>query len=351
MQSQQFTQLALPGMPRPREFMSDETRYKRGYTPQRKREVESALSSINIDPVANDDKESREYFATHTPNFITLPDSGKKINVSGLNPEAFHRNCGPNCSILPHNKRANLGKARNTLMRFLASSNVDVEHLRGINSIQLHEDYLKDNPTTNTTVAGDYDNKTKTIRLGKSIITHNPEQPKLTVEDVKEDKRVASLPANRSNELKSTLLHEVGHHADDNLKYSSLGRGEAFADNFAAMFHGKVLFTTTPVGRGGRRSYYAHKATDPVVMETEPFMPETVEELEEHNKDHEFSKDYLGFMNAHGSSAGKDLIRNEEEIHKRHRRGVSRQLELGLPGITISTTNVGKYSNTEKTGK
>ena len=220
MQSQQFTQLALPGMPRPREFMSDETRYKRGYTPQRKREVESALSDINVEAVAADDEESRKYFATHPPKFITLPDSGKKINVSGLNPEAFHRNCGPNCSILPHNRRANLGKARHTLMRFLASSNVDIEHLRGLSSIDLHEGDIGDSGRDDAKLSGTYSNRTKKLKLARSFVAHDPEKPKLTVEDVKEDKPKAILPANRSNELKSTLLHEVGHHADDNLKYS-----------------------------------------------------------------------------------------------------------------------------------
>lgn len=346
MQSQQFTQLALPGMPRPREFMSDETRYKRGYTPQRKREVESALSDINVEAVAADDEESRKYFATHPPKFITLPDSGKKINVSGRNPESFHKNCGPNCSILPHNKRANLGKARHTLMRFLASSNVDIEHLRGLSSIDLHEGDIGDSGRDDAKLSGTYSNRTKKLKLARSFVAHDPEKPKLTVEDVKEDKPKAILPANRSNELKSTLLHELGHHVDDNLEYSSEGRGEAFADNFAAMFYGKNLANT---GSKSRRSYYAHLSTDPVVMETEEFMPETVGELKDHEKDHEFSKDYLGFMNAHGSSAGKDLVRHEEKVHKQKRQrrhGVSRQLELGLPGITISTTNVGKYSNT-----
>ena len=47
------TQPMLPGMPRNRDLLTDETRYKRGYTPERKREITDAFKNTEFDVMHN----------------------------------------------------------------------------------------------------------------------------------------------------------------------------------------------------------------------------------------------------------------------------------------------------------
>jgi len=50
-----FSQPALPGMPRPRDLMTPEARYPRGYTPERQRAVSDAFKNIHVDSTITPD--------------------------------------------------------------------------------------------------------------------------------------------------------------------------------------------------------------------------------------------------------------------------------------------------------
>jgi hypothetical protein len=50
-----FSQPALPGMPRPRDIMTPEARYPRGYTPERQRAISDAFKNIHVDGTTNPD--------------------------------------------------------------------------------------------------------------------------------------------------------------------------------------------------------------------------------------------------------------------------------------------------------
>lgn len=196
------TQPMLPGMPRNRDLLTDETRYKRGYTPERKREVVDAFKHTEFDVLHH------SYGIGPKRNTMT-----HSLAVEGNNPEL--RKTDP--------KRANslLGRTKHfkdSFVSTVASSSVPIQHINSVNRVVGgvnfdHED-----------VQGRYD-------AGKSNL------------HLKSDLKTVDKTRNHA---KHTIMHELGHHATlpplSDTKYensSQAGHYEAEADNYADRYPAK----------------------------------------------------------------------------------------------------------------
>jgi hypothetical protein len=92
-----FSQPALPGMPRPRDLMTPEARYPRGYTPERQRAVSDAFKNIYVTGIMNPDNPSYSFEKTGDSRLLraTAIDAvaNSKIEpeqLQGINSMLFH---------------------------------------------------------------------------------------------------------------------------------------------------------------------------------------------------------------------------------------------------------------------
>ena len=89
-----YSQPALPGMPRPRDLMTPEARYPRGYTPDRQRAISEGLKDTVVD--AQIDSSGPKNVPTHLSHFRALTVdaiANSKIepeSLSGLRSIIFH---------------------------------------------------------------------------------------------------------------------------------------------------------------------------------------------------------------------------------------------------------------------
>jgi hypothetical protein len=184
--AKKMTQPMLPGMPRNRDLMSDEARYKRGYTPGRYKEMSDAMEFIKT--------------ASHSP--------------------------------LTANYKARSGIGRDHLIRMAANSSLTPEHLNNIKSIVV---YQPDKPGLLGEYTSNYDpNK-------------NQHHPEITMYDRNIQNK--STKNSRSHTFLHEIGHHNDTFVD-HYPMNDRGRGEAeaFADSFAKKHSGKTFKKGGPTG-------------------------------------------------------------------------------------------------------
>lgn len=193
-----LSQPMLPGMPRNRDLLTDKVRYKRGYTPERKREISDAFKHTSFDVMSN-------------YTFPTSPTITKSLALESNNQEL--RKQDP--------KRANvlLGRVqhfRDSVISTVASSSAPVESVKGVNRI-----------------VGNVD------MPGNDVGRYYP---------VKKNLHLITDKVTKNESIKRTLMHELGHHYNnsaldmDNPDFrtdDARGQREAVADNFAEHYPSK----------------------------------------------------------------------------------------------------------------
>lgn len=192
----------LPGMPRNRELLSNEARYKRGYTPARQKEIFDAFKNVDIDFVISDGPGDD---TTNASSEITGPFKGQ---TKGL-----------------------LNRSRQEVVSAVANSKINPKRIAGLSRIELHSGHVNNNPD----IAGDFNPELKSIRISNG------------------------LEKKQKNVVQSTLRHEIGHHVTLPLineateKFNSQnkfdGAAEGLADNFANKAAGKK-FRGRPTNAG-----------------------------------------------------------------------------------------------------
>jgi len=223
----------LPGMPRNKELLSDDARYKKGYTPKRQEEMADALKNTEVDYIH--------------------PDGQKASELSQHSDRLFSGT-----------QRGMVNRSRQTVLSAFANSSIKPERIEGLKKVELHaggvpvpkeEGNIPFSPQGvleyNTKVSGIYSVQDKTIKVARG------------------------LEKTRRNRVQHTLRHELGHHVTipilDDLANKDVdlkkfptnehlfGSAEGVADNFAHKTAGKTF-----KGRGnkGAKSTYATLAQD-----------------------------------------------------------------------------------------
>ena len=197
MAKKKFSQPALPGMPRPRDIMTPEARYPRGYTPDRQRAISEGLKNVPVDELTND-----SMFSYTGWDDLARANEGRKKELRARTVSA------------------------------IANSTIKPESLNGLTGIYYHPENIVDKDKN---VAGSYNNVNKYISIR---------------DDMSGDER---------NHGEFTLRHEIGHHVTrpmlENLpdeKFDSFasdskdtqtrvnGLKEGLADNYAMKHQGKI---------------------------------------------------------------------------------------------------------------
>jgi hypothetical protein len=179
--AKKLTQPMLPGMPRNKELMSPATRYKRGYTPERKREITRAFDGTTF------------YIFPHSTR--SLP---KKIG--------------------------NTNRARDHVISAVSKTNIPPNHLTGIHEVVSYSDGIPGEPLA----GAKYETNPESSGTVNTLSIAHHTLP-----------RYSGVSLNESH-----IAHEIGHHINFNLDSDgklSDGTHEALADNYAEEHTGNKM--------------------------------------------------------------------------------------------------------------
>jgi hypothetical protein len=221
----------LPGMPRNRDLLTNEARYKKGYTPERQGEIADALKNTEVD-------------------FVYTGLSGESRASEFAKELESRKSRG--------HEEGLVNRSRRHVISGFANSSIKPERLNGLRRVDLYDGGVpvtstardpEGNSEYETRVSGLYNNPEKTIKVARG------------------------LEYGSKNRVQNTLRHELGHHvtipllndlADNSPeKFDTdehlFGTAEGLADNFAHKTAGKTF-----KGRGNKRakSTYAEIAKD-----------------------------------------------------------------------------------------
>ena len=234
----------LPGMPRNRDLLTPEARYKKGYTPERQAKIADALKDTEVD-------------------FVYTGLSGES------RASEFAKELGSKKSR--NHEQGLVNRARRHVVSGFANSSIKPERLKGLKKVDFYDEgvpvsSVKMDPVGNedyeTKVSGLYNRPEKTIKVARG------------------------LEYNSTNRVQQTLRHELGHHitipildematlnpkkfdTDEHL----FGSAEGLADNFANKTAGKIF-----KGRGTKKakSTYAEIAKDALGYGNDYLTPES----------------------------------------------------------------------------
>jgi hypothetical protein len=216
----------LPGMPRNRDLLTPQARYKKGYTPERQAEIADALKDTEVD-------------------FVYTGLSGES------RASEFAKELGSKKSR--GHEEGLVNRTRRHVVSGFANSSIKPERLGGLKRVDFYDEGVpvsstngpEDNPDYETKVSGLYNSPEKTIKVARG------------------------LEHGSKNRVQQTLRHELGHHITIPLldKVATLnpekfatdehlfGAAEGLADNFAHKTAGKTF-----KGRGTKKSKSTYAA-------------------------------------------------------------------------------------------
>jgi len=196
----------LPGMPRNRDLLTPQARYKKGYTPERQAKIADALKDTDVDYI-------------HT-------------GLGGGRASEFAQSARWDSGL----HRGLINRSRQSVVSAFANSSIKPNHLQDLKKVDVYDDAIP-----GTDAFGAY--------------SPDPE-PNIVIS--------RGLQKRHKNTVNKILRHELGHHVtiptldafiDNNptkfpTEHHALGAAEGLADNFAEKTSGKVFKGAGRFGSG-----------------------------------------------------------------------------------------------------